>query len=65
MTHDESRWLRYSLVFVWLATALVSVVELNGDDELFGSTSSSGHGASSAITWAARLPGGKPMPQRL
>ena len=30
MTHDESRWLRYSLVFVWLATALVSVQELQG-----------------------------------
>lgn len=30
MTHDESRWLRYSLVCVWLATALVSVQELHG-----------------------------------
>jgi hypothetical protein len=30
MAHDESRWLRYSLVFVWLATALVSVQELQG-----------------------------------
>jgi len=30
MGHAELRWLRYSLVFVWLATALVSVQELQG-----------------------------------
>ncbi|APW43492.1 DoxX-like family protein [Rhodoferax saidenbachensis] len=30
MTHSELRWLRYSLVFVWLATAVVSVWELHG-----------------------------------
>lgn len=30
MGHAELRWLRYSLIFVWLATALVSVLELQG-----------------------------------
>lgn len=30
MGYAELRWLRYSLVFVWLATALVSVQELHG-----------------------------------
>ena len=30
MTHAESRLLRYSLVFVWLAKAVVSVLELRG-----------------------------------
>ena len=30
MVQSELRWLRYSLVFVWLATAVVSVWEMSG-----------------------------------
>jgi hypothetical protein len=34
MAHTELRWLRYSLVFVWLATAIVSVQELQGQSRM-------------------------------
>ncbi len=34
MGHAELRWLRYSLVLVWLATALVSVQELQGQSRM-------------------------------
>lgn len=53
MTHDESRWLRYSLVFVWLATALVSVQELQGQSRalLVASGVTDGRVAN-ALVWA-------------
>lgn len=34
MGHAESRWLRYSLIFVWLTTAVVSVQELQGQSRM-------------------------------
>jgi hypothetical protein len=34
MATVELRWLRYSLVFVWLATAVVSVWELHGQSRV-------------------------------
>src|SRR3990167_1303232 len=34
MGHAESRWLRYSLIFVWLTTAGGSVQELQGQSRM-------------------------------
>lgn len=53
MEHAESRWLRYSLVFVWLATALVSVQELHGQSRalLVASGVTDGRVAD-ALVWA-------------
>jgi hypothetical protein len=53
MAPVELRWLRYSLVFVWLATAVVSVWELNGQSRvLLLDSGVSDLRAADALVWA-------------
>lgn len=53
MAHAESRWLRYSLVFVWLVTALVSVKELHGQSRaLLVSSGVTDPRVADALVWA-------------
>jgi hypothetical protein len=56
MTHSELRWLRYSLVFVWIATAVVSVWELQGQSRalLVASGVTDGRVAD-ALTWVGAV----------
>jgi hypothetical protein len=53
MEYAESRWLRYSLVFVWLATALVSVHEVHGQSRALLVTSGvTDMRVADALVWA-------------
>lgn len=51
--HREFEWLRLSLVFVWLCTALVSFLELNGRSvELLQGTALEGSRFIPALIWS-------------